>query len=320
MNLHFTKYSATGNIIGVAYYSDIFNIEKFINDFEVRKNLKNLATKNNCDSVMVLIKTKGNEPNLETIVFEPNNGDECGTFSVMCGNGVRAVADYAHEYLNFSNWPLLLKTKSGTLKIEKLSNKTYHVFMGNIVTDKVALNSYVNPRYFPENTELADVGIPQSLLQKIKTLSFSKNSAVCSIGFSTSENNIYKTDGEPHIMIELNNLFVRTLKELKEVAKKYGSIICYDKKIFPLGMNVNFVIQNKQKDESFFVCTFERNLGDNPEKSVTQACGTGCTFVGAEQMRKLKTKKIIAQCLGGNLVIEEKNNSVYMSGDVVRLN
>jgi diaminopimelate epimerase len=68
------------------------------------------------------------------------------------------------------------------------------------------------------------------------------------------------------------------------------------------------------------VCTYERNLGDDPEKSVTQACGTGCTFVGAEQMRKLKNNKVVAQCLGGNLVIEKKGNSIYMSGDVIQLN
>jgi diaminopimelate epimerase len=223
MNLHFIKYSATGNIIGVAYYSDVFDIEEFVNNSEARKNLKGLAVKNFCDSVMVLIKN--HQSILQTIVFEPNSGSDYGVFSTMCGNGVRAIAKYAEENLKFSNWPLLLNTKSGTLQIEKLRGNTYRVLMGNIVTSKSALSSYVNKAHFSENSDLTGIKIPPTLLDKINTLNFSPHGAICSVGFNTTEIDIYKADGEPHMIIELDRNYIKNIKELKLIAQNYGPVI-----------------------------------------------------------------------------------------------
>ncbi len=317
MNLHFKTYSATGNIIGVAYYSDIFDIQDFVDNLKERRHLKSIALKNHCDSVMVLIKNSLSR--LETIVFEPNNDDEHGAFSVMCGNGVRAVADYAATHLHYLSWPISLQTRSGILKVEKLSNNTYKVGMGNIVTRRSVLRPYIDSRFFSKKSYLQDVAIPPVLLKKLRTLNFGNNGAVCSIGFSTTETDIHKMNGEPHLMIELKKQSVSHINELRKIAQHYGPFICENKNIFPLGINVNFVVPDQRNKNSFLVCTFERNLGDDPEKSVTNACGTGCTFIGIEQMRKLKTRKIVAECLGGRLTIEKKNDFTYMSGDVIEL-
>lgn len=317
MNLHFITYSATGNIIGVAYYPGLFDIQKFIDNIDLRKNLKALAITNNCDSVMILVRTQ-DISTLKMVVFEPNC-DNLGTFSTMCGNGVRAIAEYVQEYFGFSSWPLSLITQSGILEIEKISDNSYQVLMGSIVTNKSALCSYVNPQYFLENSELIDVQIPKNLLQKLNTLPFSSRGSVCSIGFSTSENDIAKADGEPHMMIELKKSLVKTLEDLRDVAEKYGSIICNNRNIFPLGININFVISDEKNCGSFLVTTFERNLGDDPKKSVTQACGTGCTFVGSEQIRKSKFNRAVINCIGGELIVEKNNNLFYLSGKVIRI-
>lgn len=319
MDFHFITYSAAGNIVGVAYYPRLFAVQQFVSDSKLRKHLKALAVQNDCDSVMVLVKTTGSNPLLTTIVFEPNSSDEYGTFSAMCGNGVRGVAAYAHEFLRFTDWPLLVGTQSGLLEIEKLSVRAYRVLMGNIVTDKTALLTYVNPAYFPESPKLTDVSIPPRLLCELSLLRFGSGGALCSIGFSTTDINTDKMDGEPHMVIELDGLFARTIQELKKIAQTYGPIICTDRKIFPREINVNFMVPHPDEPASFLICTFERNLGDNPQKSVTQACGTGCTFAGTEFMRKSGLRKVTAQCLGGKLVVERSNDVLYMSGDVTRL-
>lgn len=265
---------------------------------------------------MILAKSE-DAPFLRTVVFEPNAGGE-GAFSTMCGNGVRAVAAYAHEYLKYSAWPLYLRTESGVLTIEKIGNCSYSVRMGFAVSDKESLRRYVNTLYFPKNSTLLGVSIPSDLLRKIGTLPFGSAGSVCSIGFTTAETNVNRADGEPHMVIELDGCLVGTMAELKKITRKYGPFICGNQGIFPLGINVNFVVPRGDDRSSFSVCTFERNLGD-AEKSITEACGTGATFAGAEQMRRSNSSKVVAECLGGKLQIGERDGVLYMSGSVVRI-
>lgn len=316
MNFNFVLYSATGNIIGVAYYPEFFDMNDFMRDRNLWRRLKDTAMENKCDSVMILAKSE-ESPFLRTVVFEPNAGGE-GAFSTMCGNGVRAVAAYAREYLKYSAWPLHLRTESGVLEIEKTGNRSYSVRMGFAVSDKASLRRYVNTLYFSKCSTLLDVPIPPDLMRKIDTLSFGPAGPVCSIGFTTAETNADKADGEPHMVIELDGRLVTTVAELKKVTQKYGPFICSNQGIFPLGMNVNFVVSQEDNKGSFRVCTFERNLGDT-EKSVTQACGTGATFAGAEQMRRSNSSKAVAECLGGKLQIGERDGALYLSGSAVRV-
>jgi len=315
MNFNFVTYKATGNIIGVAYYPEFFDMSVFMKDRNLRRRLKDTAIENKCDSVMVLAKTV-EAPFLRTVVFEPNAGED-GAFSTMCGNGVRAVAVYAHEYLKYRAWPLNLRTESGVLAIEKTGNRSYRVRMGSVVSNTGSLHRYVNTLYFPGYSTLTDVPIPANLLRKVNTLPFGPAGPLCSVGFSTAEAHTNHADGEPHMVIELEES-VRSMEELKKITQRCGPFICGNQDIFPFGINVNFVVTRKDKTDSFLICTFERNLGDT-EKSVTQACGTGATFAGAEQMRKLKLSKVVAECLGGKLKIEEQGGALYMSGSAVRV-
>ena len=119
-------------------------------------------------------------------------------------------------------------------------------------------------------------------------------------------------------MIEMDYSSIHTLNDLKIAAQKFGSAICNDTYLFPLGINANFVVRDKKSSGSLLVCTFERNLGDDPQKSVTQACGTGSTFVCSEIMRKMDTSRCVAACLGGQLVVEKNRESLYLSGEVFR--
>ena len=316
MNFNFVTYKATGNIIGVAYYPEFFDMSVFMKDRNLRRRLKDTAIENKCDSVMVLAKT-ADIPFLRTVVFEPNAGED-GAFSTMCGNGVRAVAAYAHEYLKYRAWPLNLRTESGVLAIEKTGNRSYRVRMGSVVSDIGSLRRYVNTLYFPGYSTLTDVPIPTNLLRKINDLPFGLAGPICSVGFSTAEAYTNHADGEPHMVIELGKS-VRGMEELKKTAQRYGPFICENQDIFPLGINVNFVVPHQDKTGPFLICTFERNLGETAEKSVTKACGTGATFAGAEQIRKLNLSKVVAECLGGRLQIEEQDGAFYMSGSVVRV-
>lgn len=308
MNLHFAKYSATGNIIGVAYYSDIFDIDYFVKNHKERIKLRKMTLKEGCDSVMILIK---NRDLFETIVFEPSGNGIIGNFSTMCGNGVRAVALFAEQHLKNKNWPLKLKTKSGILNIEKIGNKNYKVLMGAKKTESRILAKYVNLNFFPKQKTLESIELPSKIIKKLKDFPFDKSLPLCSIGINTTSKKEF--DGEPHLVIRVAKEKIKNLKSLQVLAQKYGEKICKDLKFFPKEINVNFVIENNVG--SFLICTYERNLGKNPKKCVTKACGTGCTFASSTMFKK-DEKSLIAKNLGGDIKIEKIKNLFYMSGGV----
>jgi len=312
-------YSAAGNLIGVAYFPALLNIQDFVENAGLRKDVKKIALQNNCDSVMILIGSASLQNSFKTLVFEPNGAGPDGSFSTMCGNGIRAVAEYAREHLRTDDWPLPIGTRSGILEVESISPGSYRVKMGRIWSSRAALRDYINPDYFPGKENLLDVNLPPELKKEADELPFNELGTRCSIGFSSTEDGLERADGEPHLVLELDGAYVWSLAELKEITASCGAAICTNKKIFPQGINVNLVAPNPAKPNEFMICTFERNLGDDFQKAITQACGTGSTFAGAERLRKTGRKRAVAECLGGQLIIEERGGDAYLSGGVVRV-
>lgn len=313
--MHFKTYSATGNIIGIAYYPDLSTIEKFVASRQMRRRLKQLGIAHGCDSIMVLVKDLYDTEIIHTVVFEPNNETSLGIISTMCGNGVRALAAYAEKYMTVQKWPLKVVTQSGTLEIQKLDDQTYRVLMGTLFTDTDSLKRYVSTGLFTDAPILTDVPLPQTFARELP-LPFAAGRPVCSIGFTSTQADASRADGEPHMIIELGGSSVGRVESLQKIAKQYGPLICKNRTFFPSEINVNFVAHNPIKPDSVLNCTFERNLGNDAKKCVTQACGTGSTVVAAERMRKTGLSKISVRCLGGKLHIERLNNLFYLSGDV----
>ena len=278
-----------------------------------------LARANDCDTVMVLMKTNGGACSLQTIVFEPNSENEYGAFSTMCGNGMRAIAAYARGYLHLADSPLMVMTRSGALGVEQVADGMYRVRMGNIVTGKNALRAYANPSHIGTISEWEDAPIPSVMQPDVSGLPFADGKQAWSIGFNTSEHDPKLMDGEPHLVMELDGNAVRDIDALRSITLAYGPAISMNRELFPQDINVNFIAAHPADAHAFFICTFERNLGSNPEKCITQACGTGSAFAGALRMKKTGLSAVSAVCLGGTLLVEHRGDAIYLSGNVVRL-
>ncbi|MBI2420928.1 MAG: hypothetical protein HYV38_02480, partial [Candidatus Levybacteria bacterium] len=72
-------------------------------------------------------------------------------------------------------------------------------------------------------------------------------------------------------------------------------------------------------------CTHERNLGDDPDHSVTASCGTGSTVAGGIMFEKYvsdPTQVVLVKCTGGDLEITKSptSSSLLMKGPAQRVN
>ena len=108
--------------------------------------------------------------------------------------------------------------------------------------------------------------------------------------------------GTDNLVIIVNNF-----KDIENLAQIFSK-----KTIFQVGINVNFMKINSPANIE--VRTYERGVG------WTRACGTGsaaCVSVGRRLGRLLD--KVEVSLLGGSLLIELLDNSIYMSGPAVRV-
>jgi len=111
--------------------------------------------------------------------------------------------------------------------------------------------------------------------------------------------------GDPHAVIFVDDID-------KVDINKYGKTITENKELFPLGINVDMCeIINKN---AIKVRTYEAGVYRE-----TLACGTGSTACAAVFCLTEKTKedKIKVIVRGGELIIEVKKNTMFMTGPAV---
>lgn len=319
-------YNACGNILGLVpldYYSVNHN---FFNDEKLRSYLYEWGKKLRLDSIMVLF---GNPKMSQKqgyhyfmYVFETGRSDSNklkGTISTMCGNGVRAVAAYLKSKDSKLN-KIDLMTLGG-IKTIVIRGKNYQVKMGGLFYSKDILSKYIDIKMTNENNNsLHHSLIPKEIIIEMKKSHLLNDVSTWNIGLTS---NVIKgrIDDEPHITIYVPK--AKTLNDLKDLALAYGPLITNNLKFFPFEINVNFYgKKNIAGNIEIMNVTHERNLGDDPEHSVTASCGTGSTVVAAFELssQKVKQNKLKVNCLGGNLEIEEKNNIFYLKGPAIRYN
>lgn len=303
-------YSACGNIVGIAPLTLAGIDERNIEDNnELRIFLAEWGKENNIDSIMVLSGDPHNFENqgyhFDMIVFEPRGNGETGGFSTMCGNGVRAVARYAQEFVSAKK--IVINTLSGKLVVSENSD-VYSVMMGRLIQDEKSLVKYVNSEKLESNRGIYfESEIPEKFAF---LLNLAKN---WSIAFTTT--NDTNPDGEPHLVIELP---CESLDELKKFALNFGQLLTNNEEIFVEGINVNFISRTiiTNNEIHVFNITHERNLGDDPNHSITKACGSGSTAVGGILMKKYpEILKVIVSNQGGDLIISKKSDELVMSGE-----
>ena len=182
------------------------------------------------DGILFLQKSFLNDCSGKMVMYNPD-----GSEAEMCGNGIRIVARKLYEKIGLDNF--YIETKRGKIKIEKIkTDSCLKVFKANI--NPVKLDKKYIPINFEINeNEFIDVKLP----------------------FFEYKVNAIRVQN-PHIVFIVDDLDI-------EKINYYGKLVANNKKIFPEGINLNFVkILDKNK---IFVITYERGAG------ITNSCGTG---------------------------------------------
>ncbi|MBQ0098400.1 MAG: diaminopimelate epimerase [Oscillospiraceae bacterium] len=203
-----------------------------------------------------------------------------GSEGNMCGNGIRCVGKYIYDHgiVDKGKRTVTVETKSGI--------KTLELFVKNDKVDMVKVDmgkADFEPKNIPVivDTDTA-VDVPITVLSK-------EYKGTC------------VSMGNPHCVI-----FVDDTKSLE--LEKIGPYFEHNA-IFPEGVNTEFI---KVIDEhTLEMRVWERGSGE------TFACGTGaCASVSAACKKGYckKGEDITVKLLGGDLVINVTDETVYMTG------
>lgn len=199
-----------------------------------------------------------------------------GSIASMCGNGIRCFSKFVYENRLVDKKKFTVETLAGIMKPEVIVENNKVTFV------KVNLGKAV----FLSNE------IPRSNNNKY---------------FINEEINV---EG---INLEISSLVVGTIhtilfvKDFSDIdIKKVGHAIEHNK-IFPIKTNVNFCkVIDKENIE---VITWEKGVG------ITLACGTGAASSAViSSMLKDCANKVNVKVLGGNLIIEQKDEEIFMTG------
>lgn len=201
-----------------------------------------------------------------------------GSIASMCGNGIRCFSKFVYENGLINRKSFNVETLAGIMKPEVIVDDD-----GKVTFVKVNLGK---PIFTSKEIPLSNANkyfIDEEIIVGENCLNISS-----------------LVIGTIHTV-----LFVNDFNDLD--IKYIGQSIGYNN-IFPAKTNVNFCkIIN---DKNIEVITWEKGVG------ITLACGTGAAASAiVSSILKNCDKKVNVKVLGGNLVIEQKDNEIFMTGD-----
>jgi len=209
-------------------------------------------------------------------LFEP-----AGNEADMCGNGMRCVGAYLMEKLGKDSTSVL--SKDGPKKITRADDE-YSVDMGAVRTTGRALRAYY-----------AAVRHDSESMMNIR-IKVGKGSLAGALVNS----------GEPHFVTR-----TKTLDSLD--VPRIGDIVNAEKRLFPKGVNLNFV--QVLSAHRISLRTYERGVYDE-----TLACGTGATASAAvsEILAWVRPGPVTVLTRGGSIRIElQDDGTALMTGPAV---
>jgi diaminopimelate epimerase len=211
-----------------------------------------------------------------------------GSYSEMCGNGIRCVAKYLHDHGICRQQRLRIESGGNVLSLD------LEVQRGRVEQIRVDMGEPIlRPDLIP--TTLRSTGEPTEPVLEVPLSVGGHELRVTAISM-----------GNPHCVV-----FVETLTD--ELVLGVGPQIEVDRH-FPNRVNVEFVqalSANELRQR-----TWERGSGE------TLACGTGaCAVCVAGVLTGRSRRNVIVHLSGGNLTIEwnESDNHVYMTGPAVEV-
>jgi diaminopimelate epimerase len=202
-----------------------------------------------------------------------------GSEAQMCGNGVRCVAKYAHDYGHTAANPMRVQTAAGIKTIElKLGPD------GKVVAATV------------------DMGKPILEPEKIPVLI--RQARAVDVTIKTA-NRVFQMTcvsmGNPHAVFFVDDVTSVPLAQLGPEIENHP--------VFPARVNAHFVQVHSPTEVT--IRTWERGSG------ITLACGTGASAVCVAGVQTHKTaRKILAHLPGGDLKLEWRasDEHVMMTG------
>ena len=206
-----------------------------------------------------------------------------GSESEMCGNGLRCVAKYVHDYGIARKSRLTIETGRGNLavdlEIEGGKARRVRVNMGAPIVQSSDIPTTL-PGDPPVNVPLTIDGT---------TLNFTCVSM-----------------GNPHAVTFVDEITDRLVHGIGPKVETHPA--------FPRRTNVEFVRVNRPDDATMRV--WERGSGE------TLACGTGaCAAAVAGVLARHLARRVTMHLLGGDLELHwsDADNSVYMTGPAVEV-
>lgn len=199
-----------------------------------------------------------------------------GSEPEMCGNGIRCFAKYLYDIMEINQIEYKIETLAGTI-IPRLTIEDNKVKYITVNMGEPVFKSPLLPIFV--NSKDA---INYKLIIDGKQISLST-----------------LLMGVPHTMMIIDDFDEIDIPDLGRKIEK--------NKIFPQGTNVNFV--KPINSSEIAIRTWERGAGQ------TLACGTGsCAAVVSSIFQGTTDNRVIVHLQLGDLVIELKDNQVFMSG------
>ncbi len=283
-------YDACGNRVLIHHLPRPDSANQLRNSPEQLLALAQTARAQEMDSVMVVsgdpsgVNKQGHHLTMD--VFEPNAFSEdspSGAWSTMCGNGVRAVAQYLHDHFARKE-QFLVRTGAGIQRVVR-DPTGWRVEMGKFARSSRQLSRYV--KYRPRAEEISALAAGQWARPQV--------------GFHYQSDEA-GPDGEPHLIIFSEKTSIGAVRSL---AQQFGSQLTRRLDWFPQEINTSIAsVMSRDRQRrvvSVLAATYERNI-----YYVTQACGTAATVIGSLVFEK--------EALGPEWIVE-----VQMPGGVLRI-
>lgn len=208
-----------------------------------------------------------------------------GSEGKMCGNATRCIGKFLYDNGYVKNTTCTLETLSGikilNLKLENGKVTGATVNMGKQIT---------NPKDIPMNLDLIKPGYEKQVVAMPYVID-GKEYLITGVSM-----------GNPHNIIFMDENVLNL--DLEKMGPKFEN-----DPIFPERVNTEFI--NVIGPNELRMRVWERGSGE------TLACGTGSCAVGVASILNKKvdpSKPILIHLIGGDLIIEVKEDGVFMTG------
>ena len=208
-----------------------------------------------------------------------------GSEGKMCGNATRCIGKFLYDNGYVKNTTCTLETLSGikilNLKLENGKVTGATVNMGKQIT---------NPKDIPMNLDLIKPGYEKQVVAMPYVID-GKEYLITGVSM-----------GNPHNIIFMDENILNL--DLEKMGPKFEN-----DPIFPERVNTEFI--NVIGPNELRMRVWERGSGE------TLACGTGSCAVGVASILNKKvdpSKPILIHLIGGDLIIEVKEDGVFMTG------